>query len=141
MDSIPGFVDTATVHGHTVTFARKAQMLVSDLYCRFAPTQPLFNFVDMADIGPDSGAYPIAVMRCHGCIKCLGAWSKDIAIEAKLPAGMQERALRAACVVATSRVAAKVGVAAWQLSRWIQTQTDSKKDHLSPHRTIGVVTY
>jgi Potential Queuosine, Q, salvage protein family len=127
MESIPGFQDTGLIQGRTVNFARKAQLLVADLYCRFADAQPLFRFVDMVDIGPDSGAYAVATARAHGCITCRGSLAQALS-DGVLPAGAYERALRAACIVASCRVAEALGVAAWQLSRWMQVQTDNQRD-------------
>lgn len=139
-ESIPDFRDDATVGGlgTTVAFARKAQLLCVDLFCRFGSSEPLFRFVDMADFGPDTGAYAVAALRDQGCITCSPAVAERIEGEHELPAGVLERRLRAACLVASCRAAALVGVPAWQLSRWLQSRTDEAGTRVRVHRTCTV---
>ena len=140
--SLPAFEDTSDAHGVPLPFRRKAQLAAADLHLRFGGGDELFNFTDAAELAPDSGAYAAAQLRKRGCLQCDQALERIIADRSELPAGAQERILRAGAVVAGHQVAAAVGVEAWQLSRWMQHQIDmGREPGLMPHQTPATAAY
>lgn len=140
MENIPGFADSANVCKNAIPFSRKAQLLAGDLYARFSSESPLFNFEDVASLGPDTGAAAIAYVRSHGCLECSSEVSKAIADGIELQRGDKEGSLRAACDVATRMIAAELGVDAWKLSRWIQLYA-VKPEGLKQHITRSTPAY
>lgn len=139
-DNIPGFADSASICGSTIPFARKAQLLAADLYCRFSAESPLFNFEDASSMGPDTGAAAICYFRSHGCIDCSSDVSKAISDCTELQRGDKEGSLRAASDVAARMLAAEIGVDAWQLSRWISLYAD-KPEGCIQHITRSTPAY
>lgn len=140
--SFPSFADAGEGNGVKVHFLRKAQLAVVDLYLRFHAANPLFNFVDMADVAADSGAYSVAQLRARGCVECSAECAQRIADGGEIPTGARERGLRAAAVVAGGALAETLGVDAWKVSRWMQHQVDTKREgDLQLHRTEQTVAY
>lgn len=126
---MPSFADSAPSPHGKVAFARKASLLAADLYLRFRTEQSgLFDFHDMASLCADSGAYALAQLRARGAVECSQACAGSIASGEEASSGVRERALRCAAAVASKTLADKVGVEAWQLSRWLQQQLDRRVD-------------
>jgi hypothetical protein len=140
--TFPAFGDSGTAAGGQVTFLRKAQLLVADLYLRFHQEYYLFDFADMHALAGDSGAYAVAQLRARGCIECTQALTSSIASGEEIQAGLRERALRSAAVIACRALADELGVQEWQVSRWLQNQLDKDDDlGVVVHLTTQTVAY
>jgi hypothetical protein len=139
-ENIPGFADSPSVCNHKIPFSRKAQLLAGDLYARFAEESPLFQFEDVASLGPDTGAATIALVRSWGCLECSSEVSKAISDGVDMKRGDKEGSLRAACDVASRMLAAELGVDAWKLSMWMMVYAEKPEGYVQ-HITRSTLAY
>ncbi|KAI7839169.1 hypothetical protein COHA_007059 [Chlorella ohadii] len=127
-DTFPAFDDHGLYRGHQVYFYRKAQLLAAQLHLRFRGEDARFRFTDMDQLTVDSGNVLPAVFGRQGVLKLSDGLAAAVDAGTDLQGDERERALRAAAVVAGTRICEAAAAVApaegptvepWQLSMFL----------------------
>ncbi|KAL6760868.1 hypothetical protein V8C86DRAFT_2546687 [Haematococcus lacustris] len=145
-DTLQAFQDHGLYAGQRVTFARKAQALVSDLGSRWGVEDPRFAFSDLDQLTADTGPSIPAALRALGLLHLAPDLAAAIDKGEDLPPGPHERALRAAAVTAVDALAAALqhAVSARELSSYLNLLTEQGQElhgRAKRHLTKGTIAY
>lgn len=151
VDVLQVFDDSAVADeagGACWQWQRRAQLLAADIWGRWgASCAPLCGFSDVDRLTGDSGAELAAVLRRLGVLELEEELAARIDAQQELPPGRDERALRAAAVVAVDRLAAAVGggVTPYDVSAYLLQPSapgqGPARQHTPPHLTPGITAY
>lgn len=94
------FRDEYILNGNRICLFKKAQLVVSEIYLKFSPTNPLFQFNDIDSLTAFVDNVVVAMLRKYEILQCTPELNEKISNEIYIEKGSEEEISLRACGVA-----------------------------------------